>query len=274
MGLALISLTTLYPFVYVLAASFSSADAVITGKVLFYPVEFTLESYKNVLREDGIWLAYGNTIYYTVVGTFVNMLFTILGAYPLSKKRVMGRASINFFIAFTLLFNPGMIPTYLNIKELGLLNTRASIIFAFAVSTWLVILMRTFFQSIPDEMEEAAKVDGASDALILWKIYLPLSVPALATLSLFYAVSRWNSYFWAMVLLRDDDKIPLQVLLKKLIVEMKPTEEMMAAADVPVFSEETIIYTTIIVSVAPIIAVYPFIQKYFVKGIMVGSVKG
>ncbi len=273
--LAVLGFVTLYPFLYVLAASMSSSEAVVTGKVLLLPKDLTFESYRRVLGEQGLWIAYANTVFYTVVGTAVNVLFTLLGAYPLSKKRLMGRTAVSFMIAFTMLFSAGMIPMFLNINELGLMNTRTSIIIAFAVSTWLVIVLRTFFQSIPDEMEEAAKVDGATDVQILMKIYLPLSVPALVAISLFYAVGRWNSFFWAMVLLRDEHLIPLQVLLKKLVVEMKPTDDMMAMSDTAQsFSQETVIYATIIVSILPIIIVYPFIQKFFVKGVMIGSLKG
>lgn len=275
MLLTLLGLLTLYPFLYVAAASLSSADAVVTGDVWLIPKGFTWDSYVKVVTEDGIWTAYANTVFYTVAGTFVSVLFTVLGAYPLSKRRLMGRSAFSFIIAFTMLFTAGMIPTYLNFVNLNLLNTRTSIIVGFALSTWLVIVLRTFFQSVPDEMEEAGKVDGASDRQILWHIYMPLAVPALATISLFYAVDKWNGYFWSMVLLRDEDKIPLQVLLKKLVVEMKPSDEMMAVTDTAAsFSAETVIYATIIVSIIPIVAVYPFIQKYFVKGVMVGSLKG
>jgi putative aldouronate transport system permease protein len=187
----------------------------------------------------------------------------------------MGRTPISFFIAFTMLFSAGMIPFYLTVKQLGLLNSRLALLIPFAVSTFLVILLRTNFQSVPEEMEEAAKVDGASDFQILTRIYLPVSKPALATLALFYGVGTWNSYFWAMVLVQDESKIPLQVLLRRLIVSMNPTEEMMASSDVTVlFSKETVIYATIVVAVIPVIMVYPFIQKYFAAGAMVGSVKG
>lgn len=272
--LSLLALATVYPFLYVLSASFSSSDAVVSGKVWLLPQELTFEAYKRVLSENDIWIAYANTIFYTVFGTAFSLLLTVLGAYPLSKKRLVGRQAIGFFIAFTMLFSAGMIPVYLNLKALGLINNRLTLIIAFAVSTWLVIVLRSFFQSIPDELEEAATIDGASDWQILWKVFLPLSKPALAAITLFYAVGKWNSYFWAMVLLRDDDKLPLQVLLKKLIVEMKPTDEMMKNVDVATFSEETIIYATIMVSVIPIVVIYPFIQKYFVKGVMIGSIKG
>lgn len=269
--LAAIALLTLYPFVYVLSASISSADAVIRGKVILLPSDITFESYAKVLAEKGIWIAYANTIFYTVFGVAANLLFTVSGAYALSKKRLMGRTAISFFIALTMWFQAGMIPTYLNLRDLSLLDNRFTIIIAFAITTFYVFLMRTFFQSIPEELEEAAKVDGASDLQVLRMVYLPLSKAALATIGLLYAVLRWNGYFWAMIILKDENKVPLQVLLKKLIVEMNIMDEM---GDMTVYSKETVIYATIVVSIIPIIAVYPFIQKYFVKGVMVGSIKG
>jgi putative aldouronate transport system permease protein len=272
--LALLALSTVYPFLYVLSASISSGDAVVTGRVMFWPIDLTFDAYKQVLKENSLWMAYANTIFYTLAGTVVNVMFTIFGAYPLSKKRLLGRGAIGFFIAFTMLFSAGMIPFYLNLRELGLINTRTAIIFAFAISTFNVVILRSFFQSIPEDLEEAAKVDGATDAQVLWRIVLPLSKPSLAAISLFYAINRWNGYFWAMVILKDEDKIPLQVLLNKLVVSMKPTEDMMMTSDVAAFSQETVIYATIVLSVVPIVAVYPFIQKYFVKGVMIGSIKG
>lgn len=272
--LALLALSTVYPFLYVLSASISSGDAVVTGRVMFWPVDLTFDAYRQVLKENSLWMAYANTIFYTLAGTVVNVMFTIFGAYPLSKKRLLGRGAIGFFIAFTMLFSAGMIPFYLNLRELGLINTRTAIIFAFAISTFNVVILRSFFQSIPEDLEEAAKVDGATDAQVLWRIVLPLSKPSLAAISLFYAINRWNGYFWAMVILKDEDKIPLQVLLNKLVVSMKPTEDMMMTSDVAAFSQETVIYATIVLSVVPIVAVYPFIQKYFVKGVMIGSIKG
>jgi len=273
MLLFIIGLICLFPFLYVLSASISSGEAVITGKVLLFPVDITFEAYEKVLTTKGIWIAYANTIFYTVVGTACSLLFTICGAYPLSKQRLAVRKMFTFFILFTMLFSAGMIPMYLNFRNLGLLDTRFSIIIGFAISTFLVFILKTFFQSIPDELEEAARMDGANDLDILWRMYLPLSKAALATVGLFYAVSRWNGYFWSMVLLRSEEKVPLQVLLQKLIVEMKPSEDMMEGVDISVFSQETIIYSTIVVSIIPIIVVYPYIQKYFAKGAMLGSLK-
>ncbi|WP_191561384.1 carbohydrate ABC transporter permease [Metabacillus idriensis] len=270
----LIALLCIYPFIYVFSASISSADAVIKGDVLLLPKDITFDAYKQVLTEPGIWMAYGNTIFYTVVGTLFSMFVTICGAYPLSKKRLKGRSFFAFFIAFTMWFNAGIIPTYLNLKTLGLLDTRTAIIVGFAVSTFLVFIMRSFFQSVPDSLEESAKVDGANDFQILWKIFLPLSKPALITVGLFYAVNRWNGYFWSMIVLTDESKIPLQVLLKKLIVEMSVKEDMANSLDVASQSSaETVIYATIIVSILPIVAVYPYLQKYFVKGTMIGGIK-
>jgi putative aldouronate transport system permease protein len=273
--LALLAAATLYPFLYVISASLSSSNAVLSGDVVLFPKEWTLQAFRQVLTEAGIWRAYGNTVFYTIAATCLQMVFTIMGAYPLSKKRFMGRTPISFFIAFTMLFNAGMIPFYLTIKELGMLNSRWALLIPFAVTTFLVILLRTNFQSVPEEMEEAAKVDGASEFQILTRIYLPVSKPALATISLFYAVGTWNSYFWAMVLIQDESKIPLQVLLRRLVVSMNPTEGMMATTDTTVlFSQETVIYATIVIAILPVIVVYPFIQKYFTAGAMVGSVKG
>ncbi|MGM7722465.1 carbohydrate ABC transporter permease [Metabacillus sp. Hm71] len=270
----LIAIICIYPFIYVLSASISSSDAVLRGDVLLLPKDITFEAYKRVLEEPGIWVAYGNTIFYTVVGTLFSMFVTICGAYPLSRKRLKGRSFFAFFIAFTMWFNAGIIPTYLNLKELGLLDTRTAIIVGFAISTFLVFIMRSFFQSVPDSLEESAKVDGANDLQILWKIFLPLSKPALITVGLFYAVSRWNSYFWSMIVLNDESKIPLQVLLKKLVVDMSVKEQMANSLDTTSqYSAETVIYATIIVSIIPIVLVYPYLQKYFVKGTMIGGIK-
>ena len=272
--LALLALSCLYPFIYVLSASFSSADSINTGKVWFWPVEATLESYAKVFERKELLLAYGNTFYYTIVGTSINLLLTLLGAYPLSKKRLAGRGPMSFFIAFSMLFSAGLIPVYLNYRDLGLLDTRWAILLGGAVSAINLIIMRTFLQAIPDELEESAKIDGANDWTILWRVYLPLARPAMAAVGLFYAVGHWNSYFMAMILLRDPAKIPLQVYLQQIIVQMQVPDEIKATIDVVPYSQETIIYATIMIAITPIILVYPFIQKHFVKGVLIGSIKG
>ena len=265
----------LYPVLYVVSVSVSSPWAVETGQVLFLPRNITFASYEKILSDPDIWTAYGNTLFYTVFGTCVNLFFTISGAYPLSKKNFSGRKVITFFVVLSMWFSAGIIPTFLNVKELGLYNTRMAILIAFACSTFNLILLRTYFESIPRELEEAAKLDGASEFQLLAKVYLPLSVTSLATIGLFYAVGRWNGYFWAMVLLRDDSKIPLQVLLKKLIVEGQNLEEYAnIVTQTTASSNTTLTYATIVVAMLPMLVVYPFIQKYFVKGMTVGAVKG
>ena len=273
--LALISIAALYPFVYVLSASISMPYNVVTGKVLLLPKGFTFDAYRQVLGNPEIWLAYGNTIFYTVVGTAVSMLFTICGAYALSKRRLRGRKWFTIFITLTLWFDAGMIPFYLTLRDLGLLNSRTGIIIAFASDAFKVILLRTSFEALPDELEESVKVDGGNDFHVLWHVYLQLIKPALATVGLFYAIERWNGYFWSMIMLTDMNKIPLQVLLKKMIVENNIQSEFASALDfASTVSAETVTYATIIVSILPIVLVYPYIQKYFIKGMLIGAVKG
>ncbi len=271
--LTLIAILCIYPLIYILSASFSSSSEVIGGNVILLPKGLTLESYQRVLSNSSIWLAYGNTIFYTVAGVAVSMVLTILGAYSLSKKRLMGRRFFGFFISLTLWFQAGTIPTYLNIVNLHMLDSRWGILIPFALSAFNVIVLRTYFEGIPDALEEAARIDGASDPYILFKIYLPLAMPSLATVALFYAVSRWNGYFWAMVLLQTDSKIPLQVVLKKMIVEIAAVSDSKVDMTQKI-SQETFIYATIVVSILPMVAFYPFIQKYFIKGMTVGAVKG
>lgn len=273
--LAIVSALMLYPVIYVFSASISSPWDIETGKVLLLPKNITFESYKHILSNSDIWTAYANSIFYTIVGTAVNLFVTISGAYPLSKREFSGRGIITFFVVFSMWFSPGIIPTYINIKELGLYNTRTAILVAFACSTFNLILLRTYFESIPKALEEAARLDGATELQILWKVYLPLSGASLATIGLFYGMSRWNGYFWTMVLLKDNAKIPLQVLLKKLIVESQSTEEFAnVVSQSSLTSNQTLIYTTIVVSIVPMLIVYPYIQKYFVKGVTLGAVKG
>lgn len=269
-----IVVVTLYPLYYVVIAAFSNPVAVSTGKVTILPQGFALDSFRKVMSMDNIWTAYGNTIFYSVVGTMISMVLSVLGAYPLSKRRLKGKKIITFFVLITLWFNAGMMPTYLNFQNLHLLDSRLSVLLCFAIDTFLVILMRTFFENIPDSMEESAKMDGAGDWTILTRIYLPLSVPALATITMYYFVGRWNAYFWSMLLLKDQNKIPLQVLLKKLIVEVSYNVNEAVDMSSSVMTEQTIVYATIVIAVIPMMVLYPFIQRFFVKGIMVGAIKG
>ena len=272
---------TLYPLWYIFIASISNPISVARGIVTVIPDNLELLAYRTVLGQTQtwqgqeifvIWNAYGNTVFYAVIGTLVNMFLTILLAYPLSKARLRGRKGLMLFVLFTMWFSAGMVPTYFNFQRLGLLDSRLGILLCFAVSTFYMILMRTFFENVPQEMEESAVIDGANDFRILTNIYLPLSTSAIATLTMFYFVDRWNAFFWSLLLLRDPTKVPLQVVLRRLIVEASYSfEHFDVVANI---SEQTLIYATIIIAVIPMLVLYPFVQKFFVTGIMMGAVKG
>ena len=275
--LILMVLLIIYPVIYVIAASFSGRDAIVQGRVTLFPVDFNVEAYKYLFADKTIWVAYLNAIYYTFVGTLVSLIVTISGAYPLSKSYLKGNRIISFIVSTTLWINSGMIPQFLNFRDLGLVNTRTAIIIGFACSTYNFILMRNFFSSIPKALEEAAKIDGAGHFRILTSIYLPLSMPSLATITLFYAVAKWNSYLWPMILLQEESMMPIQVVIKKLIVDMQGLSMKEGSVDVGLFntfSNESLLYAGIVVSALPMIILYPFIQKHFTKGVMVGAVKG
>lgn len=271
----MISLVALYPLYYTLIASVSKPLYVEDGSVMFAPRALTFESYRQAAAKPGIWVAYANTIFYTVAGVLVNMFFTTTMAYALSKKRLGFRKFFTLFTVFTMWFSAGLIPLYMTFRDYGLLNTRTSIIFGFAVNTYNLIILKSFFEQVPESLEEAAFMDGASNLRIFATVYLPLSKPALATVGMFYAVNRWNSYFWAMNLIRDDDKMPLQVLLKKLIVDRVANEtEAAIITHESMSSPTTVIYAIIILAIIPMMIAYPFVQKYFKSGLTIGAVKG
>lgn len=272
--LLLVCVITLYPLWYTLIASFSDPVAVTTGAVKLLPKGFELASYIRVFSDKNIWSAYGNTIFYSVIGTLISMILTTLGAFALSRRRLHGRRIINFIIMFTMWFNAGMIPMFQNFNELGLYNTRLGILLCGAINTFYVILLRTFFENVDESMEESAKMDGASDWCIMRKIYMPLSKPAVVAVSLYYFVGRWNAYFWSMLLLKDQSKIPLQVVLKRLIVEVSYNVNNAVDISSNTMSQQTVIYATVVIAVIPMLILYPFIQKFFTKGIMVGAIKG
>lgn len=274
-----LNIIMLYPFLYVLAASFSSNASVLAGRVSIVPDGFNLRAYKAVFNYSLVWTSYRNTIFYTTLGTAINMLLTILAAYPLSRKDFYGRGIFTFFIAVTMFFSGGLIPTFLIVRGLGLYNTFWALLLPGAISTTNMIIMRTFFQNIPDALEEAAIIDGASDFQILTKIILPLSTPSIATIGMFYAVGHWNSWFSAMIYLRDRSKYPLQLVLRQIVLQNQVNELLSQQHGTTIeetqsLISETVKYATIIVAVVPILCVYPFIQKYFVKGVMIGSIKG
>ncbi|MBX2838224.1 MAG: carbohydrate ABC transporter permease [Gammaproteobacteria bacterium] len=271
--IGLFAAATLYPFIYIAAVSFSSGFAASAGKVVLTPIDATLAAYKHVVTNPKFWVSYGNTFIYTIGGTLMSLLIIIPGAYALSKPHLIGRRFWNLFVAFTLWFNAGLIPFFLNMRDLNLLDSYFGIIIAFAVNAFNLILLRNFFEAIPRSFEEAARMDGANDFQILWKVYLPLSKPAIATITLFCIVARWNGFFWAMVLLQSEEKIPLQVFLRHTIANLSDDQEFTATLLDQPYSVETVTAAIIVCAIIPVLIVYPFIQKYFEKGILLGGVK-
>ena len=271
--IGIFTLSTLYPFIYIAAVSFSSGFAARAGTVVLTPVEATLAAYGRVLSEPLFWNSYKNTFIYTFGGTLTSLLIIIPGAYALSRPKLLGRRFWNLMVAFTMWFHAGMIPFWLNIRDLGLLDSYFGIIIAFACNAFNIILLRNFFESIPTSFEEAARMDGANEFQILWKVFIPLSKPAIATITLFCIVARWNGFFWAMVLLTDEGKIPLQVYLRHTIEALSDDEEFSATLLSAPYSVETVTAAIIVCSIIPVLLIYPFIQKFFNKGILLGGVK-
>lgn len=269
----LFTLATLYPFIYIAAVSFSSGFAATAGTVVLTPVQFTIAAYERVLSEPEFWTSYRNTFIYTFGGTAMSLLIIIPGAYALSRPQLIGRRFWNLFVAFTMWFNAGLIPFFLNMRDLGLLDSYFGIIIGFAVNAFNIILLRNFFEAIPSSFEEAARMDGANEFQVLWKVYIPLSKPAIATITLFCIVSRWNGFFWAMVLLQSENKIPLQVYLRQVIQALSDDEEFTTTLMTEAYSVETVTAAIIVCSIIPVLFIYPFIQKYFNKGILLGGVK-
>ncbi len=267
---------TLYPFLYVLSSSVSNETAVIQNKVWLFPVGFSSKAYKGVIAYPGLLRAYGMTVFYALFGTVINMVLTICAAYPLSRKRFHGRKMFSMLIVFTMLFSGGLIPSYLCVKELGFIDTVWALLIPNAINSWNMIIMRSFFISLPDELEEAARIDGCGNVRMLTSIILPVSMASLATVSLFYIVAHWNSYFQALIYLPSAKKLrPLQLILREILLQNQTDNAMTNSnAGNSLGLSETIKYATIILASAPIICVYPFIQKYFVSGVMLGAVKG
>lgn len=277
--LGLLLITILYPLVYVVSASFSSGEALASGKVRLFPVEPTLLSYKTVFEYDAIWVGFVNSIIYTVVGTVVSMLLTLLAAYPLSRDDFRGKKVLSSIFLFTMMFSGGLIPTYMLVKNLGLMNTMWSIILPTAVSAYNVIVARTFFnQTIPKELLEASQMDGCSDFRFFSQIVIPLSKPIVAVLCLWIAISLWNGYFNPLIYINEESKYPLQLVLRRILLmsQVNFANANIDPARVAAnrYLSQMLQYSTIIISSLPLMILYPFIQKYFVKGVMIGSVKG
>ncbi|HYJ12719.1 MAG TPA: carbohydrate ABC transporter permease [Thermomicrobiales bacterium] len=276
--LTLFLIVVAYPLIYVFSASMSDPRAVISGEMWLWPVDITFDGYRAVFRNNRIITGFQNSLFYTVVGTFVSVTLTILAAYPLSRKDLAGRNVIMFFFVFTLLFGGGLIPTYLVVREVGLLNTRWALIIPTALSVYNMIITRTFFQStIPDELLEAAQLDGCSDFRFVRDVVIPLSGPIIAVNALFYAVSQWNQYFNALIYLTNPDLFPLQLVLREILVQnqvdfsqISDVNQLMARQQL----QDLLKYSLIVVASAPVLILYPFVQKHFVRGVLIGSLKG
>lgn len=276
--LIILTLLVLYPLYYVVSASISDPLRVLQGDTRLLPKDINFDAYKKVFMNGDIINGFWNTLKYTVIGTFVNIVMTTLAAYPLSRKDFVGRNVIMAIFVFTMFFSGGLIPSYLLIKELGMLNTFWVMIIPGAVAVWNIIIMRTFFQTtIPQELEESAMIDGCNNIQILLKIVLPLSKPVMAVMVLFYAVGHWNSYFNALIYLQDRDLFPLQLILREILVQSQADDMIKGTTETFIkqqLSIEGVKYAVLVVSNIPMMILYPFLQKYFVKGFMVGAIKG
>lgn len=266
---------TLYPFLYVAFSSLSDPGMLSQHRgLLWKPYGFSLDAYRSVFANPNIISGYRNTLFYVTVGTCINLFMTALGAYFLSRRNVFFKNAVMFMIVVTMFFQGGLIPTFLLVSNLGLVDTPWAIIIPGAINTWNLIIMRTSFQAVPVSLEESAKIDGANEWTIMWRIILPLSIPVMAVMVLFYAVGHWNSWFSAMIYLRDRELYPLQLILREILIT-NSTDNMMTDASgvdkMPI--GETIKYATIMVATIPILVLYPFLQKYFVKGVMIGALK-
>lgn len=275
---AIILIVVLYPLIFVVSASFSDPEKVMNGEMWLFPVDFTLDAYIEILNNEDIWIGYKNTIIYTLGGTIINIILTTLAAYPLSRRDLPGRNIFMFIITFTMFFNGGLIPTFLVVQGLGMVDTIWAMMIPNAIATYNLIVMRTYFQaSIPWEIQESAMIDGCNNIQMLWKIILPLSKPILAVMILFYAVGHWNAFFNALIYLRDDSLYPLQLVLREilLVTQASATEGLDSfGLGEKLLLGESIKYALIIVASLPVLIMYPFVQKYFVKGVMIGSIKG
>ena len=268
----------MYPIVYLLSNSISDASAVLRREVWLLPKGFSLRSYEQVFKHQYLPGSFLNAVIYSLLGTGWAMLLTILGSYPLSRKYLPGRNVIMLVLTFTMLFSGGLVPTYLIVTSLGMYNNLAAMVFPCAVSVYNLIILRTFFMQIPDSLEESTRLDGANDFVILCRIFLPLSIPALATVGLFYFIAKWNDFFSPLIYLSDKSKLPLQLILRELLIVSSDNsltrEQLVGASAVASLAPFGFKSAIIIVSILPMAIIYPFLQQYFIQGIMIGSVKG
>ncbi|MBP7962951.1 MAG: carbohydrate ABC transporter permease [Caldilineaceae bacterium] len=267
---AVFSLAAFYPVFYAFSASISGKIAYESGSIVLLPKDINFQVYELIYMDKGLWISFINTLFYTVFGTAWSMLISITGAYALSKQRLLFRRQFNFFVVFTMWFSAGMVPLFLNYMAMNVDN-RWGIIVAFGVQAFNIILLRSFFQAIPKEIEEASLIDGANEFQLLSQIYVPMSKAAIATVTLFYATSRWNGYFWARMLLTNPTELPLQVYMRILIENYQKMFD-----DMPInlpYSSDSYIFAVLVCSIIPILIIYPYIQRYFASGVNVGGVK-
>jgi putative aldouronate transport system permease protein len=279
--LVIISLAVLYPLVFMISASISDPVLINSGRIWLWPRGIQFDGYERIFSYPYIWVGYRNTIFYTLLGTFINLVVTLTCAYSLSRKDLVGRNAIMFLFVLTMFFSGGLIPTFLVVKNLGMVNTIWAMVIPNAASMWNIIITRSFMQmNIPNELQESAMIDGASNMRQFISIVLPLSKPIMAAMGLFYAVGHWNAYFNALVYLTDRDLFPLQLVLRQILVLNQVTDLLTMTADElenldkQMHMAEMMKYGLIIIATLPILVVYPFLQKYFVKGVLIGSVKG
>jgi len=275
--LVVLLLVVLVPLVFIVASSFSSAEAVNAGRVSFWPVDFTLHAYQVALSNSQVLQGYYNSFIYAAAGTLISVTLTVAIAYPLSRKSFYGRNVIMTLLIFTMLFSGGLIPTYMVVQDLGMLNTRWALLIPNAIGVWQVIIARTFFaNSIPDELYEAAMLDGASDLRTLRSVVLPLSKPLIAVLALMYTIYQWNTYFDALVYLKDPDLFPLQIVLRNILILNTPRAGAVDLAESMRQQQlaNVLRYALIVISSLPVLIIYPFVARHFTKGVMVGAVKG
>lgn len=275
--LATLTLFIVFPLLHVVSSSLSSPALVAKGQIVFWPQELTLKSYINVLKNDTVWIGYRNTLVYALVGTGINVVLTVLGAYPLSRSDLKGGKAILSILIFTMYFHGGMIPTYLVVKQLGLVNSMWAMVLPSAVNTFNLIIMRTYFMNtIPKELREAASIDGCSNTRYLLSVLLPLSKPILAVISLYYMVHHWNDFFSGLIYLSKRNLFPLQLVLREILIQSKVDD--FATLDKGfterIFDSEGIKYAIIIVANLPMLILYPFMQRFFIKGALIGSIKG
>jgi putative aldouronate transport system permease protein len=285
--MVIVLIVMIYPLYFTVIASISEPKDVVTGQVMLLPSGFTLDAYKNVFRNADIWIGYRNTIFYTLFGTLLNLVLTLPTAYVLSKKRLHGRSFFSWFFLFTMFFGGGLIPFYLIIKDLGLLNTPYTLVILGGLSVYNMIVARVFFQTtIPEELYEAARMDGCSDFGQFFRIALPLSAPIIAVMALFYGVGRWNDFFTAMIFISNSDLYPLQLVLQNILIGSQTAlaslslskgsveDSQLVALTRQAYLAEAMKYALVFIASAPLLIAYPFVQKYFVKGVMIGSLKG